>query len=173
MLYFFYIPLIINYGQYLVALSLPLGNPESNIFMSYNFEANYALPTNTTVFTQGIYDKILFINGVEKNETSSRMAGFNIFSRKQIYRMIEDKLEQFGINGRACLLRLICDVGRVDLRGINGVLGSMAHILFTPSSSTVESDMEDYIDAESSNNNCSKYRKNCQIKLLDSISEPK
>ena len=128
---FLYIPLIMHYGQYLVALSLPLGNPESNVFMSYNFEANYALPTRTTDFTQGIYDKILFINGVEKNETTSRMAGFNIFSRKLIYRMIEEKMDEYGINGRACLLRLICNVGGVDLRAINGVLGSIIHVLLT------------------------------------------
>ena len=99
--------------------------------MSYNFEANYALPTKTTDFTQGIYDKILFLNGVEQNETSSRMVGFNIFSRKQIYRMIEDKMDEFGINGRACLLRLICDAKRSDFRSVNGVLGSMIHILLT------------------------------------------
>jgi hypothetical protein len=99
--------------------------------MSYNFEANYALPRNTTDFTQGIYDKILFLNGVEQNETSSRMDGFNIFSRKQIYRMIEDKMEEFGINGRYCLLRLICDAKAVDFRSINGVIGSIIHILLT------------------------------------------
>lgn len=99
--------------------------------MSYNFEANYALPTKTTDFTQGIYDKILFLNGVEQNETSSRMTGFSIFSRKQIYKMIEDKLDMFGINGRACLLRLICDTGRVDFKAINGVLGSVVQILLT------------------------------------------
>lgn len=97
--------------------------------MSYNFEANYILPTKNSYYTQGLYDKIFFVDGVEKNDTSGRMKSMNFFSRKQVYRMILDKMDGYGINGKSCLLRLICDVAEVDMTSLNGVFGSIMHVL--------------------------------------------
>lgn len=115
----------------MVALALPLGQPESNVYMAYNFEANYALPTQASQFTQDFYDKIFFINGVDRNETTARLTAINFFSRKNFYKILEDKIENFGLNGSACLLRLICEMTRGDVLSGNGVIGSIMHILFT------------------------------------------
>lgn len=99
--------------------------------MSFNFEANYALPTNSTQFTKDFYDKIFFISGVERNETAARLSSINFFSRINFYEMIEEKIESFGLDGKACLMRLICEVSRGDFGGSSGVFGSIFHILFT------------------------------------------
>lgn len=100
--------------------------------MSYNLEANYALPTNAAQFTQDLYDKIFFINGADINdETSARMKSLDFFSRWKIYKMIEEKMEHFGVDGRACLLRIICETASLDVKSSNGFLGNIIHILLT------------------------------------------
>lgn len=110
--------------------------------MSFNLEANYALPTQSTQFTQGLYDKILFLDGVNEDEPEvpenddeefeeRKTEDFNFFSRKNVYRMIEEKLEHYGVNGRECLLRLICEVQGNDFIEANGVVGNLFHILLT------------------------------------------
>lgn len=98
--------------------------------MSNNLEANYALPTNSTDFTQGLYDKILFIDGVEAAETA-RSESFDLFSRRNIYVMIEQRMDMYGIDGHACLLRMICEVSKHSFDESNGVIGSLFHIIFT------------------------------------------
>ncbi|XP_053692642.1 uncharacterized protein LOC128741091 [Sabethes cyaneus] len=40
------------------AIAVPLGVPDRNIFMSYNFEGNYNSPTNLHVFTEGFWNYI-------------------------------------------------------------------------------------------------------------------
>lgn len=124
-----------------MALALPVEVPDANTFMSFNLEANYALPTQSTDFTQGLYDKILLIEGLneEKSEDQEnadeefeerKMKNVNFFSRKSVYRMIEENMEKRGVNGQECLLRLICEVNGSDFTEINGVLGSLFHVLF-------------------------------------------
>lgn len=99
--------------------------------MSYNFEANYVLPSQASQFTQDLYDKIFFINGVNRNLTEARMDSINFFSRVNFYKMLEDKLDALGYDGRNCMLRLICEMTGDDLISNNGVIGSIMHILFT------------------------------------------
>lgn len=104
--------------------------------MSYNFEFNYALPTHASDFTQGVYDKILFVPGVE-NEDIDEPIEFearkeqNFFSRTSVYRMIEGRMEKYGINGEDCLLLLICEVSGIEFIETNGVFGNLIHILLT------------------------------------------
>lgn len=50
---FFQSPLSFS-RQYIVALALPVDIKDRNVYMSNNLEANYALPTNSTDFTQGM-----------------------------------------------------------------------------------------------------------------------
>ncbi|KAG5683254.1 hypothetical protein PVAND_012546 [Polypedilum vanderplanki] len=159
---------------YVVALSLPLGRPESNIYMSYNFEANYALVTNSTSFTQGFYDKIYFIDGINKTEAIARMQSINFFSRTQLYRLIEGKLDGYGFSGKECLLRLICEAASSDLISNNGIIGSFIHILLTPSSSNMEIELNEYVDAEKAgeeSRGCREYKRNCRVKIIDLFSK--
>jgi hypothetical protein len=160
---------------YVVALSLPLGRPESNVYMSHNLEANYALVTNSTFFTQAFYDKILFIDGVNKTaEAAARMQSLSLFSRRQVYRLIEGNLDGYGISGNQCLLRLICEAAKSDLISSNGFIGSLIHILLTPSMSSIEAEMSEYVDAEKAGEKgeeeCAEYRKNCSVKIIDLFS---
>jgi DM4/DM12 family len=123
-----------------VALALPIDIPDYNTFVSFNLEANYALPTRSTDFTQGLYDKILFIDGADDGEQEvaeeeefeeRELETVDFFSRRNVYRMIEGKMDSYGIKGRECLLRLICEVTGSDLIEMNGVLGNLFHVLMT------------------------------------------
>ncbi|XP_062552847.1 uncharacterized protein LOC134217989 [Armigeres subalbatus] len=49
-----------NAAQGLIAaIAIPLGVPDRNIFMSYNFEGNYNDPTQSNVFTEGLFNFII------------------------------------------------------------------------------------------------------------------
>lgn len=116
----------------MVALALPIGKAEDNLYMSYNFEANYVLPSQASQFTKDFYDKIFFLSGVNRNITAARLSSsLNTFSRTNFYKIVEDKIQNLGFNGSACLLRLICEVSKGDLISANGVFGMIMHILFT------------------------------------------
>lgn len=100
--------------------------------MSYNFEANYVLPSQASQFTKDFYDKVLFLSGVERNKTTARLSStINFFTRNNFYKIVEDKIENLGFNGTACLMRFICEVSRNNLFSANGVFGTIMHILFT------------------------------------------
>jgi hypothetical protein len=119
-----------------MALALPFDLPNQNAFMSINFEANYALPTQSTHFTQDLYEKILFVDGTEEEEEeiveeARKMKSFSFFSRRNVYKAIEQKLSTYGFNGHVCLLRFICEVGESNVFDANGVVGNLFHILFT------------------------------------------
>lgn len=86
----------------MVAVAFPIDLPENNVYVSYNFEANYALPTESTQFTQELYDKIVFITGVEDSiidqevtaaEVARNHLDPGLFTRNFVYRMIEQKME--------------------------------------------------------------------------------
>lgn len=129
----------------MVAVALPIDLPGRNIYVSYNFEANYVLPSRSTDFTEGFYEKVLFVDGVEEkvdensenveNDESENLArkaeNFNLLSRRNLYQLIEHKMGNYGLNGRACLLRIICEVSLINFYETNGVFGNLFHILFT------------------------------------------
>lgn len=84
----------------LIAIAVPIDLPNYNVFMSYNFEANYNLPQQATVFTQG---PLLFrVQREEKGEghnttvesqNKTRPAFEPLITRKRIYQWIEAKLK--------------------------------------------------------------------------------
>lgn len=131
----------------MVAVAFPIDLPGRNIYVSYNFEANYVLPSKSTDFTEGFYDKILFVDGVEEEEKvdeveekfaddesenlARKTENFSLLSRRNLYQLIEYKLGAYGLNGRACLMRLICEVSQSNFYETNGVFGSLFHILLT------------------------------------------
>lgn len=157
--------------------------------MSNNLEANYALPTNSTDFTQGLYNNILFVDGVKLAGTDRASLGFNLFSRRNIYDIIEQRISNiYGIDGHACLLRMICEVSKSSFAENNGVMGSLFHILFTwaifdtvwvkkikpiwifsPSSSILENNTDDYFSAENAQK-CQKFNSRCSLSFMRLIS---
>lgn len=100
------------------------------------------LPSNSTNFTEEFFDKILFLDdandGIDQNieesinvesarEIHKRDLGF--VSRKNLYQVIEGRLDMHGLNGRECLMKLICEATSSDFMHANGFMGSIAEII--------------------------------------------
>ncbi|KAK4881539.1 hypothetical protein RN001_004858 [Aquatica leii] len=139
-----------------LAIAVPLELPSTNVYLSYNFEANYNLPEN-----QSTYDYPPIV--------SDRSLGIN---RKNVYNALEFKLNSHGYPGKQCLLRTICEAAEYALDG-NGVLGDIIYVLLSPSASKNENLSPDFENAEKQGKikkSCTVYEKQCPISLLGLIS---
>ncbi|KAL0270707.1 UNVERIFIED_CONTAM: hypothetical protein PYX00_008017 [Menopon gallinae] len=143
-------------GIYL-AVAWPLDLPQYEISVALNVEANYYLPTNATELAYGPQ-----IPGLRQARD---------LSRSRIYSLIEDRLEMAGYESRSCLLRTICETSASTVRGHNGLLGELLHIIFTPSSTEDEDISSDYSDAEKAGvdgrENCMRSYPGCPIDLYE------
>lgn len=138
-----------------VAFAVPLELPERDVLFSYNFEANYNLPTNLSYYDLSPPDRSFF----------------SYINRTNVYDILRSRLNSFGLDGEACLLRTICEASRYPLHH-NGVVGQLLHVLLTPSSSEDEHQKREAEAEErgkSSENDCTEYY-NCPIDLLNFIS---
>ncbi|XP_052890064.1 uncharacterized protein LOC128298354 [Anopheles moucheti] len=166
----------------LIALSIPLVITGRNVFMSYNFEANYNMPTESTDFTQGILkkgdnDQIQEAEAEARKERDTpRMVAAtpkqSSLSRKKMYRTIELNLQRYGFAGKRCILRMICDLAETPLHHENGVLGDVLQLIFTPSLSRDEKLPSEFARAEElgrEERNCSKYRGHCPTNPIDLV----
>ncbi|XP_034653005.1 uncharacterized protein LOC117891586 [Drosophila subobscura] len=202
------------------ALAVPLEIPHRNVFVSYNFEANYNLPANWGKFTlfqngpieseeleveaapegeEAEVESARKIKGDCQNCTSEQEAveetateqetaeetptetpihssrqSRALITRSNIYRIFVDKLQRSGFQGEACLLRLICETSAAELNELNGVLGSLMHVLFSPSTSESEQLPLRYYQAEHDgwHDSCHHYHPDCGESVLELISEP-
>ncbi|KAH8306023.1 hypothetical protein KR018_011191 [Drosophila ironensis] len=221
------------------AIAVPLELPHRNIFVSYNFEANYNLPTkwekwtilqNGPIESEEVTDTDTDTDADADAESSRKFAGDchncteevkvvsqdqeadesqengigttelpkkerksrSLLTRKNIYRIFIDKLKRYvaetnyirhikniyisrsGFQGESCLLRLICETSAAQLDEFNGVLGSLVHVLFSPTTSESEDLPLRYYQAEHDgwNDHCHFYEPGCGESLLDLISEP-
>uniref|UniRef100_A0AAG5CU71 Uncharacterized protein n=1 Tax=Anopheles atroparvus TaxID=41427 RepID=A0AAG5CU71_ANOAO len=164
----------------LIAMSIPLLITGRNIFVSYNFEANYNMPTDSTDFTQGILKK--GDNDQIEGGTAARLAPRSTaesprkrssFSRKKFYRTIDVNLQRYGFAGKRCILRMICVLAEAPLDHENGVLGDLLQLIFTPSMSRDESLPSEFYRAEElgrNQRNCTKYRAHCPLNPIDLVS---
>ncbi|XP_011209972.2 uncharacterized protein LOC105230712 [Bactrocera dorsalis] len=205
------------YGIF-AAIAVPLELPHRNVFISYNFEANYNLPYtwNLPPIANGIEDDDVLtqarnfqhLNQTEGcnnctvqnvttdtttttaaptvNSTSDakesaartrrRTEGVpnSLLTRTHFYHILMDKFKRSGYNAEPCLLRLICETNSSGLGEVNGVLGTLVHILFSPSTSAHENLPLPYYQAEvdGSFGFCEEYAKDCQENPLDLISAP-
>ncbi|XP_077290262.1 uncharacterized protein LOC143914045 [Arctopsyche grandis] len=99
-------------------------------------------------------------------------------SRWDIYKVLEHMVEKNGFSGRACILRTICEAADTPFTYHNGILGELAHIILTPSSSndalSQHSDNE-YHAAErlglESESNCEFLFPECKQSILEMFSE--
>ncbi|XP_037941696.1 uncharacterized protein LOC119674621 [Teleopsis dalmanni] len=191
------------YGIF-AAIAVPLELPHRNVFVSYNFEANYNLPYTwdlppyaTNVEEEDLEARNIKVedcnNCTQSENDSSTSAPSTIpetnknntenadkreirslITRKHFYHILKDKFEMHGYNGEACLLRLICETNASHLGQINGVLGSLIHIIFTPTTSMSEQLPLSYYQAEvdGTYEQCDYYEDACKDNLLDLISSP-
>ncbi|XP_017093981.2 uncharacterized protein [Drosophila bipectinata] len=99
----------------------------------------------------------------------------SLLSRTKFYNILSHRFEMHGLGtGDRCLLRLICETNSYSLGDLNGVLGSMVHIMFSPSSSRYEALPQRYYTAELDGikGRCGNYKLECQHSVLDLITQP-
>ncbi|CAG9854619.1 unnamed protein product [Phyllotreta striolata] len=92
--------------------------------------------------------------------------------RALLYVMLEELLEQFGMDGKACLLRAICEVHAYPMRNF-GLLGEMLKLFFSASKSPYADKLNEYVEAEYSGSGrqgglgeCWPYMKDCPKSLF-------
>ncbi|XP_045450444.1 uncharacterized protein LOC123659240 [Melitaea cinxia] len=147
------------YGMFL-AIAVPLDIPDKNVFVSYNFEANYSVVTNITELDEVIFPNLPVVSGRHARSITREMA----------YMTLETKFKEYGMNGKECMLRNICEAAETPLYN-NGFVGHIMHIIFTPSSSKEEGLDEDYYKAEMDGlrGDCDEYLELCPFSLFDVI----
>ncbi|XP_047532656.1 uncharacterized protein LOC125067861 [Vanessa atalanta] len=147
------------YGTFL-AIAVPLDIPDRNVFVSYNFESNYAVISNITQI-----DEVIFPNLPVVTARHSRS-----ITRELAYTTLETKFKEHGMEGKSCMLRNICEAAETPLHH-NGLLGHIMHIVFTPSSSKEEGLDDEYYQAEADGlrGDCDKYLDLCPFSLFDVV----
>lgn len=148
----------------MVAVAVPLDIEQRNVFVSYNFEANYGLPTDPSTFKP--------VNWFSTNDIRSVLKR-SLINRKSVYALIRDKLRLHGFSGNSCLLRMICEISKDPIADHNGLYGDIFHIIFTPSSSVNETISRRYYDAEvaGKRGGCQEYYAICPHTFLDWITD--
>ncbi|KPU76909.1 uncharacterized protein Dana_GF27600 [Drosophila ananassae] len=99
----------------------------------------------------------------------------SLLSRTKFYNILSHRFEMHGLGtGDRCLLRLICEANSYSLADLNGVLGSLVHVMFSPSSSRYEALPQRYYTAELDGiqGHCGDYKLKCQHSVLDLITQP-
>ncbi|XP_017061499.1 uncharacterized protein LOC108101598 [Drosophila ficusphila] len=179
-----------------MAISVPLTLKNRNVFLSYNYEFNYYQPehiykyppilmgdnwedsylTYNTTGGVGSSSSRSFSPADGNDSTKLRFSrSLPVMSRTNFYIMLKDKLERTGYPSESCLLRLICETNASTLGQVNGLLGSIVHIIFSPSSSSDENLDKVYYQAEwdgHRHGDCSSYARHCEENVLDLISRP-
>uniref|UniRef100_A0A1B0CF04 Putative secreted protein n=1 Tax=Lutzomyia longipalpis TaxID=7200 RepID=A0A1B0CF04_LUTLO len=147
---------------FIIAIAIPVDLINRHVFNSFNFAANYGVPTNSTHYTRipGRFPDYL------------ARSGSNIVNRKWMYRMASNYLRNFGFNGTSCLLRAICEASEDPLDVRNGLHGEILQIILTPSSSEDENLPAPFYEAEERGklNNCGHYTEICPQSPLDFFS---
>lgn len=149
---------------------MPIDLPSRNVYLSFNFEFNYATPRP--------YPGNLLHPWLNQTSIDGTTTKRSLFSRKSIYQMFVERINYYtgGHMGEICLQRLICEAAQSKFIDGNGIFGDLIHILLTPSSSRKENDMNNkFYNAEdfgrSNDNGCVKYKTNCDISFIDFFSE--
>ncbi|XP_058055626.1 uncharacterized protein LOC131207035 [Anopheles bellator] len=170
----------------LFAIAVPLGVPDRNIFVSYNFEQNYNTPTQANDFTEGFGN---FIHGIVEELTSPTLIvpgpSINVtpremkktgpqITRRRLFRIIREHLQNQNFNGKACLQRIICEASLHQFAESNGVIGDLVQIMLSPSMSKSEKLPDDYVAPErvGKSGSCDRYRSDCPKDPLQMIMGP-
>jgi len=88
--------------------------------------------------------------------------------RAFLYQYVEDYLFTFGMEGKGCLLRAICEMHESPLLGY-GLVGELLEVFLTPSRSSYQKKMSEYIGAELAGRkegDCFKFERDCSRSLF-------
>ncbi|XP_063219661.1 uncharacterized protein LOC134529444 [Bacillus rossius redtenbacheri] len=139
----------------LVPVAAVIRMPRSLVFIdggTYKFQ--YTLPDNITEFTtvssRSLRNAptVFQTNNTNINSNTTAAEG-GIIHRGVIYRSLESALSRKGVDGRACVLRSICEAAETPLHH-DGLIGELLHTVLTPDygSSSVELIDADYLKAQ-------------------------
>lgn len=139
-------------------------NSKRSLNLGYNFQSQYLVPPGiTTIFAAP------FFTGFSR---SSRMIHSQPDeSRQLVYNALESTWENWGRNGRECLLRAVCEVASSPYSH-NGLFGEIVDLVFTPQSDVdEEEDLHDARQAGLNHADCGKTFSDCPPGdgFLDSI----
>ena len=84
----------LNITQYIVAIAVPIDTPRKNIYLAFNFEANYGLPffdTSSSANVETISDKLKYVENAHQKREIPEMP----FSRKRFYQALETQLYKY------------------------------------------------------------------------------
>ncbi|XP_046678386.1 uncharacterized protein LOC124366134 isoform X2 [Homalodisca vitripennis] len=161
--------LTIPYGSaigILLAFAIPVDLPNQDVLLSWNFEGNYNLPDQLYYF--GTAPTVPDLNQDPDLGDPARRS-LRSLTRRHTYQLFQQRLNMFGFDGQACMLRMICEISQTTLEH-NGLMGQLLHVLFTPSSSKAEDIPAEFIDAETrgtAGSDCYQLYPSCPESLLD------
>ncbi|CAH1159910.1 unnamed protein product, partial [Phaedon cochleariae] len=107
--------------QFSTGLTVPLVLPRRSINFSLVAQANYAAPYN--------------ISNFQPLTISARNKPFIDITRKTFYGYIIQFLDSYGLEGKECLLRSICEISEIPMHMAveETLLEKIVHFVFTPS----------------------------------------
>ncbi|XP_037916780.1 uncharacterized protein LOC119655122 [Hermetia illucens] len=162
----------------LVAPVVPLDLDQQSVFLSFGFEEYYLLPYENYHWfppesERSDDNKTKRSKPQIWNQHFANAIYASLLTRKRLYNIIEKKLNIFGIDGKACLLRTICEMNATPMGENNGVFGDMLQIILVPTTSNNDELGDEYYKAEfdGHSQNCDSYCEDCPINLLDIFSK--
>ncbi|KAF7280670.1 hypothetical protein GWI33_005636 [Rhynchophorus ferrugineus] len=152
----------VNWVSVIFGIGIPVEVQYQSITLGMVLKAYYQLPNNSSYYTNPTID-------YERKKRSP--------TRWMIYEMIEKYLEKnkYG-DGKACLLKAICELAAVPLEERSGLLAEIVHSILTPSSTDdaiEENDNNIYHAAEKlgkTERNCDQLFPECATGLIQQFS---
>nr|CAI5851977.1 unnamed protein product [Callosobruchus analis] len=121
-----------NWVQFIFGLGLPLKVKDQDITIGPVVKAFYLLPTNTSVYTRPSID-------IARRKRST--------SRWRVYEALENFMERYKYgDGRACVLRCICEASHTPLDERSGILAEIVSAVLRPS--TTKDPLEHHSNGE-------------------------
>ncbi|EZA61852.1 hypothetical protein X777_04663, partial [Ooceraea biroi] len=122
----------------IVGISLPVEISGRILAYAQNFQFQYLLPQNASLFTEFFEDA--------KSSRRRRRENVSWNERMTVYSLLEEEFERRGIDGRECMKKSICEAAMAPLED-EGLVGELLHLLLTPQQESDSSLNSEYLEA--------------------------
>ncbi|KAF5307132.1 hypothetical protein FQR65_LT07116 [Abscondita terminalis] len=124
----------VNWVQMVIGIGFPVALRDETVTLGATVKSYYLLPTNSNDITRPNFNLIADDEIDEDAENAEERKG--IFpNRWEIYSAIRSFMDRFNLgNGKACLLRAICEAALIPFDQKSGLLSEIVQIILTPSS---------------------------------------
>ncbi|XP_042888088.1 uncharacterized protein LOC122263628 [Penaeus japonicus] len=147
-------------------LSLPMGR---NLPIGYGSSMTISMPFRISFDDLGLTSEKNtwgVIDGIDYSSPGDLAGG----DREVMYKVVEENLESVGLDGKACLLRAICEMFEVPLPN-HGFIGEMLELFFSSSRAPNAKDrLADYTKAETrgkGGQDCTVYHEACPYSFFE------